>query len=204
MTVTKIVPHSARRYRVFLDGQFAFILYKGELASFGIREGCEVKEETVGRIYSEVLLKRAKMRALHLLEDMDRTEAELCEKLRQGEYPQEIADAAVSYVKSFGYLDDRRYAENYVRSKSGSKSRKEIQAALRNKGIDRELISQAFESCFEEGTEEEAIRRLLKKKRFCPDCADERELQKIYGFLGRKGFRYDTVRQVIQNYNGDA
>jgi regulatory protein len=29
--------------------------------------------------------------------------------------------------------------------------------------------------------------------------ADEREMQKIYGYLGRKGFRYDVVRQVIQN-----
>lgn len=204
MIVTKITSHSARRYRVCLDGQFAFILYKGELASFGISEGCEVSEGTIRRIYREVLLKRAKMRALHLLEDMDRTEAELCEKLRQGEYPQEIVDAALDYVKSFGYLDDRRYAENYVRSKSGSKSRKEIHAALRNKGIDREVISFAFEACFEESAEEEAICRLLRKKHFCPDSADERELQKIYGFLGRKGFRYDTVRQVIQNYNGDA
>ena len=34
--------------------------------------------------------------------------------------------------------------------------------------------------------------------------AEEAQMQKIYGYLGRKGFRYDTVRQVIQNYNDDA
>ena len=34
--------------------------------------------------------------------------------------------------------------------------------------------------------------------------AEEAQMQKIYGYLGRKGFRYDTVRQVIQNYTDDA
>ena len=34
--------------------------------------------------------------------------------------------------------------------------------------------------------------------------AEEAQMQKIYGYLVRKGFRYDTVRQVIQNYNDDA
>ena len=54
------------------------------------------------------------------------------------------------------------------------------------------------------GGEEEAIRKILRKKKFDPNKAEEAQMQKIYGYLGRKGFRYDTVRQVIQNYNDDA
>ena len=61
-----------------------------------------------------------------------------------------------------------------------------------------------METCYEEAGEEEAIRKILRKKRFDPNMAEEAQMQKIYGYLGRKGFCYDTVRQVIQNYNDDA
>ena len=61
-----------------------------------------------------------------------------------------------------------------------------------------------MEICYEEMGEEEAIRKILRKKKFDPNKAEEAQMQKIYGYLGRKVFRYDTVRQVIQNYNDDA
>ena len=204
MKVTGIEPYSKTKYKVSLDGKFAFVLYKGELSRFHIRDGEELSEETQQKIYSDVLLKRAKLRALHLLSDMDRTENALREKLRLGLYPQEIIDAAVEYVRSFGYLNDARYAENFVRSRQGIKSRREIRAQLLQKGVPSELIEDAFEACGEEGGEADAIRRLLEKKRFDPVCADEREIQRLYGYLARKGFSYETVRQVIQNYEVDA
>ena len=204
MKVTGIEPCSKTKYKVSLDGKFAFVLYKGELSRFHIREGEELSEETQQKIYSDVLLKRAKLRALHLLSDMDRTENALREKLRLGLYPQEIIDAAVEYVRSFGYLNDARYAENFVRSRQGMKSRREIRAQLLQKGVPSEMIDDAFEACGEEGGEADAIRRLLEKKRFDPVCADEREIQRLYGYLARKGFSYETVRQVIQNYEVDA
>lgn len=207
MIVTKVVSCTKTKFKVDLDGAFAFVLYKGELSKFGLQEGAEIPEETVEKIRNEVILKRAKLRAMHLLEDMDRTEAALREKLRQGLYPSDIVDAAVAYVKSFGYLNDERYAENFVRSRQGTKSRQEIRAALMQKGLTSEQISSAFEACSDCGEtdgEAAAVRNILRKKRFDPETADEAGLQKIYAYLGRKGFRYDTVRQVIQNYNMDA
>ncbi len=124
MTVTEIEPLSKIRFKVYLDGSFAFVLYKGELSRFSITAGAEISRETVEMIRREVVFKRAKLRAMYLLEDMDRTEAGLREKLRQGLYPEDAAEEAIQYVKSFGYLDDLRYAENFVRTRKGSKSRR--------------------------------------------------------------------------------
>ena len=72
------------------------------------------------------------------------------------------------------------------------------------KGVSAELIEQAFENCYEDGGEEEAVRSILRKKRFDPTTAEEPEKQRIYGYLARKGFKYETVRQVIQNYEDNA
>ena len=206
MTVTKIEPLTKIKSKVYLDGSFAFVLYKGELSRFGIAAGEEIPEETVETIRRDIVFKRAKLRAMHLLEDMDRTEAGLREKLRQGLYPEDAAEEAVRYVKSFGYLDDSRYAENFVRSRKDRKSRREIQAALLRKGISADQTEAALEACYsdEEDGEEEAVRKLLEKKKFSPEDPDEAQIQKMYACLARKGFRYDTIRQVIQNYHENA
>lgn len=204
MIVTGIEPCTKTKFKIYLDGKFAFVLYKGELSRYGIGKDEEIPADVVQKIKTEVVLKRAKLRAMHLLEDMDRTEAALREKLRQGLYTQDMIDKAVDYVKSFGYLDDARYAENFVRSRQNSKSRKEIQAALLQKGVPSELVGRALEVCYEDCGEEAAIRSILRKKRFDSGASDDREKQRIYAYLARKGFRYDAVRQVIQNYEDDA
>ena len=204
MIVTKTEACTRTKYRVWLDGEFAFLLYKGELSRYGIREGEELTGDTVEKIEREVVLKRAKLYAMHLLEDMDRTEAGLREKLRRAMYTEKAVEGAVEYVRSFGYLDDGRFAENFVRSRKNLKSRKEIRALLAQKGVPSEQIEAAFEICYGEEDEQAAAAALLRKKKFDPDSADEDKLRKICAYLGRKGFGYETVRQVIQNYSEDA
>ena len=200
----QVEPCGKTRYRIYLDGESAFILYKGEMKKLNIREGGSLSSDTLEMIYTEILYRRARLRAMHLLEDMDRTEAGLREKLRQGEYPEEITEKAIAYVRSFGYLDDIRYAENFILSRRDSKSRREIEALLKKKGVAGTDISQAFSNCYTEEEELEAVRKILRKKRFDPDTADRAALQKIYGYLARKGFRYEIIRQVIQNPAEDA
>ena len=164
MIVTKIEPCTKTKFKIYIDETFKFVLYKGEVSRFGIRIGEEIPPETEEKIRTEVLLKRAKLRAMHLLEDMDRTESALREKLRQGLYPSDVTEAAIEYVKSFGYLDDVRYAENFVRSRQNVKSKKEIGTALLQKGISSEIAKRAMEICYEEMGEEEAI-RIIRDKR---------------------------------------
>lgn len=197
MDVTKVEAVTKTKWRVELDGQFAFVLYKGELSRFSIKEGGELSEEVYHQIKKEIVLKRAKLRAMHLLTDMARTECGLREKLKQGMYPEDVVEEAIAYVKSFGYLDDYKYAENLIRSRQGSKSRKEIYAWLYGKGVPKEQIELAMEQCYGNEGEQEAIRRIISKKRIDISHASEQELHKLYGYLARKGFCYEDIRQVI-------
>lgn len=199
MTVTKLEAVAKTKYKVFMDGVFAFVLYKGELSRFGIREGAIVEEDLRDTIMRDVILKRAKLRAMHLLEDMDRTESGLREKLRQGLYPGEVIEGALEYVKSFGYIDDLRYARQFIQSRKQSKSRKEIYARLYSKGVAQDKIELALEECYDSDSEKDAIRKIIQKKRMDPSMLEEGEMSKLYGYLSRKGFRYDDIRQVIQN-----
>ena len=165
MIVTKVEPLSKTKYKIYLNHQFAFVLYKGELRSYKISDGRELSEEELDEIREKILLKRAKKRAMHLLEDMDRSEAGLREKLKAGLYPEDLIEAAVTYVKSFGYLNDVRYAENFILARKSTKSKREILALLNRKGICSADIEKAFESCYGESEEVEAVRRILAKKK---------------------------------------
>lgn len=204
MVVTKIEAVTKTRFKVYVDEEFAFVLYKGELSRYRIVAEGEISEEMFHKIKKEIILKRAKLRALHLLNDMDRTEAQLRAKLNQGGYTEDIAEQAIAYVKSFGYIEDAGYAGRYILSRQGSKSRKEIYAGLCRKGVSKEEIDRAMEECYGEAGELEAVQALVRKKRFDPETATDAEKQKIYGYLARKGFRYETIRQVIQVSNWNA
>lgn len=198
MLVTKIIPLSKTRFQVYLDEKPAFVLYKGELQKYGLSVESDISDVFVQQIKSEVLLKRAKLRALHLLNDMDRTEAGLMQKLLQGGYPEDVSREALSYVRSFGYIDDRRYAEQYVRSKMGRKSRRELYMALVGKGLDHSIIEETLENCFSDTSEQVAIEQLLKKKNYDGATANDVSKKKMFDYLLRKGFRYEDIRRVLQ------
>ena len=129
---------------------------------------------------------------------MGRTEEQLRQKLRLGSYPEDIIDMVMDYVKSFGYINDQEYARNFIENRKDKKSRREIYASLCQKGVKSEDIDAAFQECYEEHDAREAICTLLRKKGYDPENADRAETQKILGFLVRKGFRYEDIRQVIQ------
>lgn len=198
MTVTKIERVTKTRYRIYVDGQFAFILYKGELSRYLISEEEEITEETFERIRTEVILKRARLKAMHLLNDMDRTEGQLRTKLRQGGYTEDMVDAAVDYVKSFGYVNDDAYVRRFIMGRKERKSKREISGALCQKGIPKEQIDVAMEECYGKEDSHAAIRKILEKKKYDPATAQDAEKRRIMGYLTRKGFSYDDIRQVIQ------
>lgn len=198
MFVTKIEPVGKTKYKIYIEEQFAFELYKGELSRYHIAEDAPIEAEVVENIKKNVILKRIKLRSMHLLNDMDRTESGLRTKLKQGGYTEEMIEQALDYMKSFGYINDDNYARRFIESRKGNKSKKEVYALLCKKGMAKEQIELAMETIYGEADEIEAIQVILRKKRFHQETADNAEIQKICGYLMRKGFRYNDIRQVIQ------
>lgn len=200
MTVTKITEISSSRMQITIDEEFAFVLYKGELRLYHLQEGEEISEEVYQEITETVLPKRAKLRAMNLLKTKAYTVKQLTDKLKGGGYPDEIIKEAIDYVTSFGYLDDRMYASDYIEYHKEKKSRAKIFNSLMQKGIPREIIADVWEeNAGEEAKklEQEQIFSLMKKKNFDPSKATYEEKQKFSAFLYRKGFQIDTIRCAL-------
>ena len=200
MKITAIEVLSKARSRVWIDGEFAFVLYKGELRLYRIREGEEISEETLKTIRQEVLPKRAKLRAMNLLKSREYTTKQLHDKLKQGGYPEDIITLALDYVASYHYTDDLRYAVSYMQSHETDKSRRRIEQDLMRKGIGKETLEKAWQTWKARGgeqDEQQMISELLEKRGYCPREADLREKQRLYGFLMRRGFSGEQVRKAL-------
>ena len=199
MIVTDLIPISKGRYKVYIDQEFAFVLYKGELHLYGVEAGAKVDDAYYEEIIGAVLPKRAKLRAMNLLQKRAYTTKQLRDKLKEGFYPEEIIEEAIAYVSSYHYLDDHRYALDYITYHAEVKSEKKLQYDLLNKGISAETIAAAFDEWHELGGDQneiEMIRKQLEKKKYSSD-SDIKEKQKMYSYLLRKGFSQENVNKVL-------
>lgn len=197
MQIIRIAELDKKRIKVVLEDRTYFPLYKAEQRRYDLTEGKEISREQFQEIRDEILIKRARKRTMHLLERMDRTEAQLGDKLRQGYYPEDVIEDAIAYVKSYHYVDDLRYAQNYVRSRKGQKSQRKLQMELLAKGVSKQKIQQALEEEYQQENEQELILRWIEKKQYCAQEADLKEKRRMYQFLLRKGFQSDDILHVL-------
>ncbi len=196
MIVTQLKDMGRGRYKVYIEERPAFALYRGELNRLEIREGEEITEESLRKIREEILPLRAKKRAMNLLQKREYTSAGLREKLRDGEYPEDCIEEAVAYVESYGYVDDLRYAKDFIVYNLERKSRTRIEQDLLRKGVSKDTINAVFEKLAEEGTKQDEmamIKSLLEKKKYDAKTADIQEKQRIYAYLYRKGFHSEAI-----------
>lgn len=200
MIVTRLSEVSASRVKVYIDEQSAFVLYKGELRKYGLREGEPIEKKIYEELVCEVLPKRAKLRCMNLIKSRDYTREQLKLKLKQGGYPEQVIEKALDYAASERYIDDLRYAESFIVCSHERKSRRRIENDLLQKGVSAETIASAWMQWEGEGNvqdEEEQIKALLVKKHFDMETADRKELQKMYAFLARRGFDGDKIRRML-------
>ncbi len=196
MIVTQVTGCGRSRFLVKLEGGISFPLYSSELNEFDIREGSNLSDGLIDEIMTRILPSRCIKRAMNLLQKKSYTEGELRGKLLEGGYPEDTAEGAVEYVRSFGYIDDVRYASDYIRYHSSQgRGRNRIRLDLMKKGISDESFEEAWRKTEEDGlisNPGEAISALLDKKHFSPDM-ERAEKEKIAAFIMRRGFSSEDI-----------
>lgn len=204
MQITDLTPVGKTKTRVTIDYDRTLVLSNRDVLQFDLRRDREIPEET-----REELWKKFRRDALRkcgsLLKDMDYTEKSLAGKLAGNGFPEEIVREAVEAMKEAHYVDDRRFAESYLQSHAGSRSRLRLRMDLLNKGISSDLADEILAEWEEENGsrifEEEVgqIRELLRKRHYDPAAANWQETQKTKAFLMRKGYSSEVIRAALQD-----
>ena len=219
MNVTDLTPKGKKALNVWLDGCKAGFLESREVSAYGLEIGSEISKERWQKIVADVILPRGKKKALSLLELQDRTTKEMHDRLLMADYTEEQVWDIIAYVVSFGYIDEHRYAYQYIKNHARTKSRREITQALLLKGVGRDLIESAYRRYAEESggaetdstggdggqskgyssVEEDAVRRFVAARVKGTEITQEKR-RKVFCALTRKGFSYAAIRSVLSDY----
>jgi regulatory protein len=198
VTVTGCEAVGKGKIRVTFSDGITCLLYRGEARTYRIQEHASLSYQQYEALMTQTIGTRAKKRTMHLLEQMDRTEKQLRDKLAAGEYPERCIDDAISYVKKFHYLDDYRYACTYVQYRRERMSRGQLTQKLMQKGVARDLIARAIGE-YDAEDETEQIRVLLEKRKYDPQNCDRKEFMRIYQYVLRRGFQSSDILKCMRS-----
>lgn len=142
--------------------------------------------------------RRAAQKAMNLLLRQDRTKKELQDRLYRAGFSEEASRYALEYVEGYGYINDFRYAANYISLHKESRSKKEMQYKLARKGIPADILADALSECGPED-EEQALRNGLKKRlkgRRPGELAWE-EKNKVIRYFAQKGYSLSAIKRSL-------
>ena len=212
-------PELPSHQHLFLNGAPFLVVHAALIEKFGLRIGLEIETEVITKIIAADEVMRAKNYALRLLrEEKDNatvgesesprpaakpkiyTKNEMEQRLeREGFSTKAIATSIEELIRS-GHIRDRKYAENWIvrRQKSNPRGKTLLKHELVDRGIDKETVEQVIATVETEDETKVALqiaqKRVKQYKRLPTHVAKRR----LHGFLARRGFGSDIVRQVLE------
>lgn len=202
MIITSIEEQKKKgRFNIFLDGEFAFGLYKETIYDFGLRVKDVLTEEKINEIKSYDEINFGKKVAIRFLNYKQRTEKEVHGKLKSHKLSEESINKIIIFLKEFKFVNDENYAKLFVESKKILKpeGRRTVRMKLAQKGINKELSERSVSENYSEEEEFIKAKELFDKYRKKVRGKNEADKkQKCYRFLLSKGFSYDLIREVMK------
>lgn len=201
MIITKLEDIGKGKVKVYINDEYHFLLYRKDIQIYGIKENECISDTLYEDIMVNTVIRRAKQKAFAILKTMDRTEQELSAKLKQAYYTEDVIIKVIEFMKSYHYIDDGRYAANYVYHKKNSKSKRQLQMELVQKGITQDIIEEAFSQEYE--NEETAIQKAINKKYKDVTNLTKEEKLKLTMYLYRKGFQMNLIKKYVTGIDID-
>ena len=150
----------------------------------------------------ESLIKKARSGVLRQLTYRDRSVREVKDYLDRKNYPEDIKDKIVKEMIGHGYLDDKRFAANFVSyRKTGGYGLLKVRYELQQKGISRPIIDELIDERFDREEDLEKVREILRKRVPLKEDIDQRWINRQIAFLKRRGFQDNLILEVIKDYS---
>jgi regulatory protein len=196
MKITKIVHQQKQqnRYSIFVDDAYAFSLSESALLESGLVKGQELGREQVSEYKQLSADDKLYNRALRYVAMRPRSVWEVEFYLKRKDSPAPLIEQITNKLKKFGYLDDLKFAEAFVRDRRllRSSSVRKIILELRKKHVPSDVIERVTK---EDETDEGAmLREVVAKKRRQTKYQDDLKLMQ---YLARQGFSYSDIKTAL-------
>lgn len=193
------------RVNVMVDGTYRFSLDIFQYADLGIKIGKEYTEEELVALETESQFGKVYARALEYcllrphsgkevrdyLYRKTRDSRTKTGSIKQGVSPT-ITQRVYERLVEKGYIDDEKFARYWIENRNLTKgaSRRKLQAELRAKGVDGNIIERLLAETDRNDASE--LQKIIAKKR-----ARYPDEQKFMQYLARQGFGYDDIKRAL-------
>ena len=219
ITDIQAVPELPSHQQLFLNGAPFVVVHAFLIEKFGLRIGLEIEAEVIEKIIAADEVMRAKNHALKLLrEEKDNatadepedsrpalkpktyTKSEIERQLEREGFSAGTIETSIEELIRSGHIRDRKYAENWVvrRQKSNPRGKTLLKHELVDKGIDKETAEQVVATVEAEDETKVALQIAQKRAKQYKRLPTHVAKRRLHGFLARRGFGSDIVRQVLE------
>lgn len=169
------------------------------LALIGVRSGDRYITESLLSALDESEPKAAIERATRLLGHRDRSRHELASRLDQDGYPSAVVESVIARLCDWGYLDDRHFAESYIRTKvSSTWGRRRIKRGLEEAQVEPAIYGPLLDTLVPEESELDRATSLVRPSVDPDRSAIQREMARLV----RRGFSYEVARSAVTRSYG--
>ncbi len=202
--ITKIEQQkkNKKRFNIYINDEYSFSIHEDILVKFRLYKGSVLEGEIIDEILLEEETNRTWQKGLKFISYKPRTRKEVSTYLLKQGYNPEQVESVLDKLQAENWINDNHYAEQFIaqRLSSNPKGKKLIAFELRNRGIDQEIINKQIEVIDQE-KELQLANKLIEKKYTQTKFEDWDTFQrKMSGFLQRRGFSYDVIYTILQNY----
>lgn len=136
---------------------------------------------------------------IRLLTVRDRTCAEITRLLAARSFARTDIQATLDRLKAEGYLDDRRFALIWTRSRLRAKPMGpyRLSRELEVRGIEAPLVREVLEDAYGEGEEVMARRAIAAKRSTLERVPAASRMAPMARFLQRRGFSADVIWRLL-------
>ncbi len=182
------------RLNVYLDGAFAFGLDPAVASTLKI--GQTLSAEMITSLQQQDGVSQAKARAVNLISRRPRSVAEVEQNLQKKGFEAFVIEQTVVQLQDVGLLDDEAFARYWVEQREAFKPRSHLalRQELQQKGVNRAIIEAALRDVDQTAA---AQRAAEKQARRYTHLTEDEFRNKLGGFLQRRGFHYEIIKQVI-------
>lgn len=146
----------------------------------------------------------AKNLALRLLNRYDKTQKQMKEYLIKKEVSEETADKVVEYLTQYNFLNDHRYARNYINKKISKYGEKKIFFDLIFKGLDEEFLKGEFQKISDDEKIDIGVKICQKKYDSIKGKFEDFKIKhKLICHMVGKGYDYKLVGKIIEKVMKD-
>lgn len=196
--VEKISQFKGETLRIDFDVREPLFINSSIVYDRGIRVGMVMTDEDIEATIAGNDYRRARERALYLLDERDYSYVEMFKKL-ESNYSEEICYKVVDNLAELSLINDRRYAkkcaEYFMTRKLWGKYR--AREEMKRRGLTNDLIDEAL-SEYEEGSLERLTELIAKK--YLRKLSEENGRNKVKAALARQGFSYDEINAALAEF----